>query len=589
MVMFCEHCGASIDADSKFCGECGNSLAEGLVAQRSSRAYAPRRESRKPPKKFSAILIFSIPVVFVLLIVTWFLTGTFGDRREGFEKFLPENTAFYVEVHDPIGMVADIEQSAFFKRLTASPEWKHGGISDSELKKFKDGLGRLAAVRNIVGPVGIASIPSFSETGLLAFVRIERDFIGAARLNVEQFLDSEKVKYRKNQRGGRFRYDLEAPLNSSFLLMDSGIVAGESPAILDKYIDWLETSGKSNLGISANFKKINGGKSGVSARARIYFDSSTFLNTLSKAADPAVFGSVANFPSWIAKAEVSFHDGIHLKSSASFSQSSPLSKNLLLALQKPISNGSLKYLPKDVGALSTTNLAGIWEFVREEMRRQSAGVREGDVEKLLQTLGGEALVAWLPDKQRQSSWGGGIVMGVEQKSPPAFVKVLDELLPESKEIRQTERYGAYDITCYQAVFGSGVCLVNVDNFLFASLNKQSIYQILDVKGGKAGSFQQAISANGKIDRLFAGNRHGVTYVNLKDVMRNIPLTLWGNPQELAIKETIANAPSPFYLPGQLMSAARSSTVKRYWFLIFQRSRVYLQAWRRKILRSISHG
>src|SRR5207253_10944310 len=85
-------------------------------------------------------------------------------------------------------------------------------------------------------------------------------------------------------------------------------------------------------------------------------------------------------------------------------------------------------------------------------------------------------------------------------------------------------------------------------FMFASLNKQGIYKILDVKDGKAPGFQQTISANAKLSRLFAGNRHGVTYVNLKDIAKNIAPT-WGTPQELSIKEKIANASSPLYLAG----------------------------------------
>lgn len=98
--MYCDHCGASIDAGSKFCGECGNSLPEGLVAHRSARSYAQRRGSRKPPKKFPAFLIVSIPAVFILLIVVWFFSGIFGTRREAFEKVLPENTAPRA---DPLG------------------------------------------------------------------------------------------------------------------------------------------------------------------------------------------------------------------------------------------------------------------------------------------------------------------------------------------------------------------------------------------------------------------------------------------------------------------------------------------------------
>src|SRR5262249_14293825 len=161
----------------------------------------------------------------------------------------------------------------------------------SDLTKFKDVLARLAAARNVVGPFGIASVPSFSETGVLVFVRIERDYIGATRVNLEQFLDSQNLKYRKSQLAGRIRYHLETPNGYSFMLMDAGIVAGDSPATLDKYVGWLETSGKSHLGNSDNFRKISSRKLGPNASARIYFDSSTFLKSLNKKADPSVFAS----------------------------------------------------------------------------------------------------------------------------------------------------------------------------------------------------------------------------------------------------------------------------------------------------------
>jgi len=547
--MFCEDCGTQIDSTSQFCSHCGARFTTRLAEARTGEQPLPSHRNNKPTKRLQTILVLSIPAGLIALVVVWLLSGVVESRREGFEKFLPENTAYYVEIHDPIGLVADFEQSAFYKRLTASPEWKEADISNSDLRKFKDVLSRLTAVRNVVGPAGLASVPSFSETGALVFVRIERDYIGAARLNLEQFLDSQNVKYRKNQRAGRIRYDLETTPNSSLLLTGFGIIGAESPGILDKYIDWLETSAKTNLGSSANFKKINSRKSGANARGRIYLDSSSFLNSLSKGAGPTAFGSIADFPSLVGKAEVGFHDGISLSSSFYFSQESSLTKNILQAVQKPISNTSLKHMPKDVIAFSTVNLMAVWEFAKEEVRRQGVGGRQGEAEKLLQTLSGEALFALVPGAQQTFSWDGGIVVGAEQKASAGFITALEEFLPEIKSIHQIERYGGHDIRCYPSFFGTALCLANVDNFVFASTNKQAIYKILDVKDGKAAAFQQTINANAKLNRLFAGNRHGITYVNLKDIARNIPVALWGNPRELAIKEKFANAPSPFYLAG----------------------------------------
>src|SRR5205823_5064207 len=149
--------------------------------------------------------------------------------------------------------------------------------------------------------------------------------------------------------------------------------------------------------------------------------------------------------------------------SVSFSQSSPLAKNLLQAVQKPISNASLKYLPKDVVAFTTANVSAVWEFAKEEIRRQGAGGKEGEVEKLLQTLSGEAVfVGYEGAINNKTPWDGGIVIGVEQKTPAEFIKALEELLPELKTVRQTERYREHDIPCYPAIFGMGLCLVNID-------------------------------------------------------------------------------------------------------------------------------
>jgi len=186
--MFCEDCGTQIDSTSQFCSHCGARFTTRLAEARTGEQPLPSHRNNKPTKRLQTILVLSIPAGLIALVVVWLLSGVVESRREGFEKFLPENTAYYVEIHDPIGLVADFEQSAFYKRLTASPEWKEADISNSDLRKFKDVLSRLTAVRNVVGPAGLASVPSFSETGALVFVRIEidRSFGGLDRSLVQR-------------------------------------------------------------------------------------------------------------------------------------------------------------------------------------------------------------------------------------------------------------------------------------------------------------------------------------------------------------------------------------------------------------------
>jgi hypothetical protein len=63
--MYCEHCGALVEADSKFCVECGNKLHETSTNQRQIQPEPPRKHGTSSPSIALAAVGICILVVLV--------------------------------------------------------------------------------------------------------------------------------------------------------------------------------------------------------------------------------------------------------------------------------------------------------------------------------------------------------------------------------------------------------------------------------------------------------------------------------------------------------------------------------------------
>ncbi len=537
--MFCEHCGASIDADSKFCANCGNSLQEGLVAQRPARSYALRRGSKRPPKRLQAVLILSIPITFILLIVVWFLSGVVGDRREGFEKFLPDSTVFYAEIYDPIGLLLDLEKSLFFKRLSTSQVWKEELENfNKAVGDYKNILARMSSLRRVIGPAGVAYIPSFSNSDLLFFARIERQYVGAAKTGLEQFLTNHGIQFRKSERAGKIRYDLTS--GYSLLVMDSGIVGTSSGDTLSEYTSWLDGNDRLTVLDSAIYRKVPN-RSGIRNDVAGVYISSVVLGSIQGATtNPSGQSGTASFPQWASKLYVEIKHGLLFKSFLVFTEDSAKARRLIDAFQQPISNQFLKYLPTDVVAFGATNVAVGWELAKDEIRRSGQNDKGAELLKLFDSFKGEGLMAWLPGSH------GIILWGLQKKSPTSFLKNLEEVLLKGKGARQLNRYGDHEIICYTD--GGSIlsgCFVEVDDFLFSSLDKAQIHKVLDVRDKKVPSFQGAIKSDEVLKEFFRGEKQGLIYVDLKMLLKSDLILIL--LQQANLMDGVRNVSKPLFL------------------------------------------
>lgn len=93
--MYCEHCGASIEADSKFCAECGNKLHDTSVNQSQIQSEPPRENgirSTRTPREVMGIwilivLVGSLLVFFAVDKSTFTSTKSLPSDLPPLEKF----------------------------------------------------------------------------------------------------------------------------------------------------------------------------------------------------------------------------------------------------------------------------------------------------------------------------------------------------------------------------------------------------------------------------------------------------------------------------------------------------------------------
>jgi uncharacterized membrane protein YvbJ len=77
---YCEHCGASIEADSKFCAQCGNKLQETSASQGQTQSEPPLEADKDPTSKPLVVVAACIIAVVVgTLLFSVVYKSTSGD------------------------------------------------------------------------------------------------------------------------------------------------------------------------------------------------------------------------------------------------------------------------------------------------------------------------------------------------------------------------------------------------------------------------------------------------------------------------------------------------------------------------------
>ena len=82
---YCPRCGKALSANSVFCGGCGTHLASGNAAP----AHTPAPADQSPLKTsdyFVMMLLFSIPLVGLILALIWGFSSDANENRKNFSR-----------------------------------------------------------------------------------------------------------------------------------------------------------------------------------------------------------------------------------------------------------------------------------------------------------------------------------------------------------------------------------------------------------------------------------------------------------------------------------------------------------------------
>lgn len=75
--MYCENCGTSVEAGSKFCSACGNKIEAEVGSPRASRSNSAGGRKRNSSYKVQTILLISIPALLLVVVAVWLIPSAF--------------------------------------------------------------------------------------------------------------------------------------------------------------------------------------------------------------------------------------------------------------------------------------------------------------------------------------------------------------------------------------------------------------------------------------------------------------------------------------------------------------------------------
>ena len=146
--MYCEHCGAAINAEAQFCSACGGKIqASGISQPTAQRDFASDRR-RGSSQSLQTIILISIPVLLLIVAGFWFTSGSLPAAKTAVAPNCAANATRYQVIHKlaapVLGLTTILESEAAWKKIEEDATSRgfevrhHDGTMSFSMKSTKE-------------------------------------------------------------------------------------------------------------------------------------------------------------------------------------------------------------------------------------------------------------------------------------------------------------------------------------------------------------------------------------------------------------------------------------------------------------------